>query len=114
MIRAELVLDGAGLLRSCRLQGHAGAGKQGSDIVCAAVSVLTRTIVLVLSGRKDIIIRGSIPEQGDFSIETEYTPEGREFLAGAGAFLMEGLVSVSREFPEYCKVIVERRNSYGA
>jgi len=114
MIRAELVLDGAGLLRSCRLQGHAGAGKQGSDIVCAAVSVLTRTIVLVLSGRKDIIIRGSIPEQGDFSIETEYTPEGREFLAGAGAFLLEGLVSVSEEFPEYCKVIIERRNSYGA
>jgi len=114
MIRAELVLDGAGLLRSCRLQGHAGAGKQGGDIVCAAVSVLARTIVRVLSGRKDIIIRGNIPEQGDFSIETECTPDGREFLAGAGAFLVEGLLSVSAEFPEYCKVIIERRNSYGA
>ena len=114
MIRAEVVLDGSGLLRSCRVQGHAGAGKQGSDIVCAAVSVLTRTIIRVLSGRKDISIRGSIPEQGDFSIETEYAPEGRDFLSGAGAFLVEGLLSVSAEFPEYCKVIIERRNSYGA
>ena len=114
MIRAEVVLDGSGLLRSCRIQGHAGAGKRGNDIVCAAVSVLAKTIIRVLSGRKDITIRGSIPEQGDFSIETEYTPEGREFLAGAGAFLVEGLLSVTAEFPEHCKVILERRNSYGA
>ena len=108
-----MVLDGSGLLRSCQVQGHAGAAKQGSDIICAAVSVLARTSVRVLSGRKDITIRGSIPEKGDFSIETDYTPEGREFLSGAGTFLVEGLLSVSEEFPEYCKVIIERRNSYG-
>ena len=107
MIQAHLVLDSAGLLRSCRVSGHAGAGKRGSDIVCAAVSVLTRTIVGVLSGRKDLTIRGSIPEQGDFQLEIEYSPEGREFLAGAGAFLMEGLLSVSREFPDYCKLTIE-------
>ena len=113
MIQAALVLDEAGLLRSCRVSGHAGAGKQGSDIVCAAVSVLTRTIVRSLSGKKGIKIRGSIPEQGDFSIEAEYTAESREFLAGAGAFFVEGLLSVSAEFPDYCKVTIERRNSYG-
>ena len=113
MIQADVVLDGAGLLRSCRVRGHAGAGKRGNDIVCAAVSVLTRTVVKVLSGRKDIVIRGSIPEQGDFFLEAEYTPEGREFLAAAGAFLIEGLASVSGEFPEYCKLVMERRNSYG-
>ena len=109
-----MVLDEAGLLRSCRVSGHAGAGKRGGDIVCAAVSVLTRTIVRVLSGRKGITIRGTIPEQGNFSMETEYTAEGREFLAAAGAFLTEGLLSVSGEFPDYCKVTLERRNSYGA
>ena len=108
-----MVLDGEGLLRSCRVQGHAGAGRRGSDIVCAAVSVLTRTLVRVLSGRKDITIRGDIPEQGIFYLETEYTPEGRDFLAAAGAFVIEGLTSVSGEFPDYCKVIMERRNSYG-
>jgi len=105
-----MVLDEAGLLRSCRVQGHAGAGKKGGDIVCAAVSVLTRTIIRVLSGRKDITIRGSIPGQGDFYMEAEYAPEGREFLAAAGAFLVEGLLSVSAEFPDNCKVIIERRN----
>ena len=113
MIQADVVLDEAGLLRSCQVSGHAGAGKRGSDIVCAAVSVLTRTIIRVLSERKGITIRGSFPERGNFSMEAEYTPEGREFLAAAGAFLIEGLNSVSEEFPEYCKVIIERRNSYG-
>jgi len=107
MIQVELVLDGAGLLGSCRVSGHAGAGKRGSDIVCAAVSVLTRTIVQVLSGRKGITVRGSIPERGNFSMEAEYTPEGREFLAGAGTFLIEGLFSVSAEFPEHCKVTIK-------
>jgi uncharacterized protein YsxB (DUF464 family) len=113
MIQADVALDEAGLLRSCRVWGHAGAGKRGNDVACAAVSVLTRTIVRILSGRKDITIRGSIPDRGNFEMETEYTAVGREFLAAAGAFLVEGLVSVSADFPGYCKVIIERRNSDG-
>ena len=110
MIKADLVLDEAGLLCSCRVSGHAGAGKHGSDIVCAAVSVLTRTLVRVLADRKDITIRGSIPGRGDFCVELEYSPDGREFLAAAGAYLIEGLLSVSEEFPDNCRVNIERRN----
>ena len=108
-----MVLDEAGLLKSCRIQGHAGSGDRGNDIVCAAVSVLARTIIRVLSNRKDLIIRGTIPEQGDFRFETEYSPGGREFLSAAGTFLIEGLTSVSEEFPDNCRLIVERRNSNG-
>ena len=107
MIQIDMVLDGSGLLRSCRVQGHAGAGKQGSDIVCAAVSVLTRTLIRALAGRQGVTIRGNIPEQGNFWVETGYTPEGRDFLAGAGAFFTEGMLSVSTEFPDYCKVTIE-------
>ena len=104
-----MVLDKTGLLRSCRIQGHAGAGKKGSDIVCAAVSVLSRTIIRILSGRKGITIRGDIPGEGNYHIETECSSEGREFLEAAGSFLVEGLLSVSAEFPDNCKVAIERR-----
>ena len=110
MILAELVLDEAGLLSSCRVSGHAGAGKQGSDIVCAAVSVLTRTLVRVLGNREGITLKGDAQERGNFMVEVEYGSEGREFLAAAGAFLIEGLISVSTEFPDNCKLIIERRN----
>jgi len=109
MIQINMVLDDAGILRSCSVQGHAGAGCKGSDIVCAAVSVLTRTIVRVLSGRKGIYIRGSIPGEGNFLLEADYSEEGKEFLAAAGAFLSEGLTSVAGEFPDNCKVNIERR-----
>ena len=108
-----MVLDDAGLFRSCCVQGHGGAGIRGSDIVCAAVSVLTRTLVRVLSDRKGISIRGSIPDRGNFQLEAEYSAEGKEFLSAAGAFLIEGLLSVAAEFPDNCTVTVERRNSYG-
>ena len=105
-----MILDEAGLLRSCRVSGHAGAGKMGGDIVCAAVSVLSRTAVRVLSEREGISIRGDVPERGNFCLETDYNPEGRDFLAATGTFLIEGLLSVSEEFPDYCKVNIERRN----
>ncbi|MDR2618857.1 MAG: ribosomal-processing cysteine protease Prp [Treponema sp.] len=109
MIRAEVVLDGSGLFRSCSVSGHAGAGPKGGDIVCAAVSVLTRTALQVLSGRKDIIVRSEAPERGVFRIEAEGAPESREFLAAAGAFLQEGLLSVSDEYPDFCQVTIKRR-----
>ena len=109
MIHVDMVLDEAGLLRSCRVSGHSGAGKRGHDIVCSAVSVLTRTTIRVLTGRKDITIRGDIPEPGNFYLETDYSPEGRDFLAATGTFLTEGLLSLSEEFPGNCKVNIKRR-----
>ena len=102
MITIEAALDEAGILRSCTVMGHAGAGKRGCDIVCAAVSVLTRTALLTLSGREGIEVRGSAPRRGIFSLEAGYTAGGRDFLAAVGAFLMKGLESVSQEYPDYC------------
>jgi uncharacterized protein YsxB (DUF464 family) len=108
MIRIEAALDRAGLLRVCRVEGHAGAGLKGADPVCAAVSVLLRTALRTLSGRKGIVVRGSAPERGLLWMEVDYTEEGREFLAAAGVFLIEGLTSVSEDFPDYCRIDIHR------
>jgi uncharacterized protein YsxB (DUF464 family) len=110
MIKVDLVLENGGLLKSCGVLGHAGAGKRGWDIVCAAVSVLARTALRALSGREDIMVRSGAPERGEFWLEAEGTAESREFLAAAGAFLSEGFLSVAEEFPEFCQVKIERRN----
>ena len=108
MIEIEAVLDGDGALRSCRASGHAGAGPTGTDIVCAAVSVLMRTAVRALSGREGITIRCEAPEPGFLFLEADYTAEGREFLSAAGVFLTEGLASVAEEYPQYCKLTIRR------
>jgi uncharacterized protein YsxB (DUF464 family) len=104
MIRIDATVDSVGLLRACRVEGHAGAGPKGADIVCAAVSVLVRSALRTLSGRKGIDVRGAAPERGSLWMEVDYTGEGKEFLAAAGTFLLEGLKSVSEEFPDHCRM----------
>ena len=108
MIKIEAVLDSDGILKTCTASGHAGAGKTGTDIVCAAVSVLMRAAVRALSGRKGITIWCEAPEPGFLFLEAGYTAEGREFLSAAGVFLTEGLASVAEEYPEYCTLVIRR------
>lgn len=111
MIEIEAFVDPGGVLRACKVSGHAGAGKAGADIVCAAVSVLMRSAIRTLSGRKGITVRGGAPEPGLLWMEADYTADGREFLSAAGVFLTEGLRSVAEEFPDYCRLNIrtERR-----
>jgi uncharacterized protein YsxB (DUF464 family) len=104
VIEVDMAFDGAGLLRSCRVRGHAGAGKAGGDVVCAAVSVLVRGALRSLSGRRGIEVRGAAPERGFLWMETACTAEGKEFLSATGVFLAEGLKSVAEEYPGHCTV----------
>jgi uncharacterized protein YsxB (DUF464 family) len=108
LVEISAVLDENGIMRSCKASGHAGAGKTGTDIVCAAVSVLMRTAVRVLSGRKGVTIRYSAPEPGLLELEVDYTAEGRDFLFAAGVFLVEGLASVAGEYPQNCRFSIRR------
>ena len=113
MITIAVVLDESGLLKSCDIRGHAGAGKPGYDTVCAAVSVLARTALSTLSSRDGITVRGGAPQRGILTLETEARDgPGRDFLAAIGTFLIEGLSSVAGEYPRNCVVTVtkERRN----
>ena len=107
MIEIEAVVEGDGTLRACRALGHAGAGKAGTDIVCAAVSVLMRTAISVLSGKKGITVRGGAPAKGQMWLEAEYNAEGKDFLYAAGLFLIEGLWSVAQEYPKNCKITIK-------
>jgi len=104
LIEIEAVLQSDGTLRACKVSGHAGAGKAGTDIVCAAVSVLMRTALSTLSGRKGIMLRCGAPEKGQLWLEADYEAEGRDFLFAAGVFLIEGLKSVAQEFPKNCRI----------
>ena len=114
MITAKLVLEG-GLLKSCRISGHANAGPKGTDIVCAAVTVLGRTVCKVLSEKKGIKTVCILPERGELQLDiVSADPECIGFLAGAGTFLLEGLLSVTKEYPGNFTVIIERSEDNGS
>ena len=106
MINIEAVLEEDGTLRACRASGHAGAGKAGTDIVCAAVSVLMRTALSTLSEMEGITVRGGAPEKGQLWLEADYSAEGKSFLFAVGVFLINGLKSVEKEFPDNCKLVI--------
>jgi len=107
VIEIDAVLDTDGVLRSCRACGHAGFGKKGSDIVCAAVSVLMGTALNTLSGRDGVVIRGEAPQRGQLWLEADYKADGKEFLFAVGVFLLNGLKSVAQEFPKNCKLTIK-------
>ncbi|GBU28900.1 hypothetical protein R84B8_02462 [Treponema sp. R8-4-B8] len=100
-------MDNDGVLRACKANGHAGAGKAGSDIVCAAVSVLFRTAISVLSHKDGITIRFGAPEKGQLWLEADYKAEGKDFLSATGVFLIEGLKSVAQEYPKNCEISIK-------
>lgn len=106
MIVAEVVLDRGGLIKSCRIEGHAGAGPLGADVVCAAVSVLVRTAAATLARARGVEISGFAPERGTSGFDVHATSAETDFAAGVTEFLLEGLRSVAREYPNNCIVRV--------
>ena len=125
MIKIEVKIDDSGVLRFCKVEGHAGAGKLGEDIVCAAVSVLMDTALRVLEDRKGITLRHDEPKPGilwfeadyfDFNSEGDSTigtagnltgiPSSRDFLYAIGEFLLTGLKSIEEDHPHHCQLTI--------
>jgi uncharacterized protein YsxB (DUF464 family) len=109
MIQLEATLDDDDILTGYRANGHAGAGASGTDIVCAAISVLSRSLARALRGKEGINIRMDAPDRGAFSAAISYSDNAKQFLRGAGSFLLEGLMSVAEEYPSYCSLTIVKR-----
>lgn len=99
MITVSITFDRAGALVLCDVEGHAGAAASGSDIVCAAVSVLVRAFARTLQDRAGIKARFDVSKRGFFHFDAEYEEDARIYLTVAGTFLFEGLSSVAEEYP---------------
>lgn len=108
MIEIDAALDDDGLLVACQVRGHANAGAAGTDIVCAAVSILAKTAFRTLSEQEGIELRGGAPERGVFWMETSCNDAARDTLRGIGAFLIEGFRSVQELYPDYCTMKIRR------
>ena len=116
MIVVAVVLDDAGLLKSCEVAGHAGAGPKGSDVVCAAVSILARTALRTLTAAAGVKVRGGAPGRGAFGMEVDCDPSAAVLLSATTAFLLEGFRSVAEDYPDHCtlRIRTERRQDNGS
>ena len=109
MISAILTREGNGYSR-CRVSGHSGYAEAGSDIICAAVSILTCTCVNALESLLGIrvILRENREGLLDFSLpalEGEASA-GAELLMGA---LGQGLSDLQDTYPGYVKFEIRER-----
>lgn len=103
MTCVHLVRSRTGQLLYCRAEGHSGYAAKGQDIVCAAVTVLLRTVVEVLSKTDGVQLNADFTTRGlvEFAVnKTGFSKKLDAELEFAGKFLEEGLSSLAQEYPE--------------
>ena len=111
MITAVLYQEGEDLT-GCRAEGHSGWAEAGSDIVCAAVSILTCTCVNALESVCGVIprITEHNPEQGILAFKlpdrTEAENEKAQILMKA---LRQGLEDLTTEYPQNVTLSIKER-----
>ena len=91
-----------------RAEGHSGYAEAGSDIVCAAVSVLGATCINSLESVCGIIPEITENRDGLLAFHVkEPTEHDAQVLLGA---LKQGLTDIEEQFPKNIKIsILERR-----
>ncbi|MBI9102800.1 MAG: ribosomal-processing cysteine protease Prp [Spirochaetales bacterium] len=105
MITISLKLSAEGIVELCKVVGHAGAGKKGEDIICAAVSVLIRTAGRTMEGKEGVTLEGVAPDPGQAGFRLiSFQKSEREWLKGLCDGLVTGLLDVQEEYPEFCHV----------
>jgi uncharacterized protein YsxB (DUF464 family) len=110
-VKVVVTLDRSSLLHSLYAAGHAECGTAGNDVVCASVTVLVRTMGIVLTGKPYITVRFLAPEPGVISLDVEHEWEGEPYLSAVQEFLLEGLQSLAAEYPDCLCVKYEQLSS---
>lgn len=101
-----------GALIGYQAEGHSGYADAGADIVCAAVSALTQT---VLNGLKNVLKAPTlfdIDDQWAF-IEARLSPEATDDQVDRAQLLLvtllEGLQAIERDYPRNVRIIFKER-----
>jgi len=109
LIRIKVFLERNCCLKGLESFGHAGLALKGSDILCAAVTILLRTVGKVLTHRKGMVVFRDVAKPGVFSILVQkYEPENLSWLLGVTDTLVGGLEDLVEEYPENLKLEIIR------
>ncbi len=107
MISAILTRDGDGFA-GCRVSGHSGYAEAGSDIICAAVSILTCTCVNALESVCGLVPRITENRGGllSFRLPKRTAEENAKAQILMGA-LRQGLSDLAETYPQYVKLTIQ-------
>ena len=105
MIEIRIFLNGKGEAGGLEISGHAGLGRAGTDILCAAVSVLGENLG---AGIKHLLGKKPVTEEGEgfYSIHLiNGEIDSRTELLFSSAIL--GLQTLSEQYPERINILSE-------
>ena len=107
-VRIRLAFDPDGALRLVEAEGHAGTKAVGSNLACAAISVLLRGAYETIAGFPGVAVTGEAPGPGNLRFEIRRsTSESAERLRGVADFLRVGLSGVDRDYPGLIELCIE-------
>ncbi len=105
MITADAVVDAGKCLAVLNVSGHSGSADLGRDIICSAVSVLTRTAGRMLLAELQNNCAATAGKRGSFRLNIYQIPDGRrEWMRGITEFLLNGLSDLEKEYPAFVKL----------
>jgi len=103
MISVEIYKTNAGFIKRFFITGHAGYAQEGSDIVCAAVSMLAQTIALALQHLLKVPITLKLDKGNmDCALPVDYIGQHDVQLLLEAMEL--GLRNIEQGYKEYIKV----------
>lgn len=107
-----------GAVKTCEANGHACSSRKGSDVVCAAVSAILKTAMLVLSHTENVAFDADVSARGKLAFRAGMQEnlggpdkiEAESRLRCVADFIRSGVSSVSDEYPGY---VLLRENTIG-
>jgi len=108
-------LDQNGVLRSIQADGHAGTTAAGANIVCAAITILLRSVFESWARYPGITLEGRAPAAGSlgFSLKS-FDPAQACALRAVTEVLLTGLGSLQREYPSVLTLHIETKGGSDA
>lgn len=109
MITATFVMDGQSGDIILRVEGHAGAGAKGQDVICAGASMLAYTLAQVLTFMYEEASLHKRPqiklEEGDTLITARPVEERYNECLHAFYVVQVGFALLARSYPQYVELI---------
>ncbi len=107
MVKVSIYRDKNGNINAYDVSGHAGAGEDGYDIVCSAVSALTQAPLIGLERYLKLKPHYTVDEEsGIFTLKLDKTDSNTQAILET---MFLALQSVERQFPQFVKVQAIRR-----
>ena len=99
-------------LTGFKVQGHSGYAFEGQDIVCAAVSALTQTILNGLKSVQRLPMVSVLDDKKAFLEAILSDKASNEEIEKAQTLLqtlLEGLQAIEQQYPKYVHVLFKER-----